>query len=338
MALPRIFKSLDFSGSLSGAEPGYASFCRAVVKGQEPAASLSCHVTECTFTKWLMDNKQLRWVYDGFLGMYGQALGRMSNLQSVNLNLVDIDKRLLKAICGLKSVQSLSIDHCSLLEVITDTAIQKLTPLNLKSFSYGGIGMFNFPTKILTRIVNTSSLENLKVDNWDIARVILMQFDNHSSLVQLDLAEARDDPILWKVLELSKAMKRLRICNLSGASLSISPLSPSSMPQLCTLETSPLLASALVPGRPIRTVIISDDQCSQVIGRVELDRLRHSIMPIRTLQIPIDFYPDIPFDKLPQMEVLRLTFPCEHNIEDLENPSWLEDVSLVWILSLLSIC
>jgi hypothetical protein len=254
--------------------------------------------------------------------MYGQAMGRMSNLQSVILQRVDIDKRLLKAICELKSVQSLSIELCSLVEDIRDTIIQKLTPLKLKSFSY--TTPFNNPLlpKILARIVNTSSLEKLEVDDWAVARNIFMQFGKESSLVELVLFEARDDPILWKVLELSNAMKSLRIGDLSGASSSIGPLSPSSMPQLCILQAPALLASALVPGRPLHTVIIPN---FGVIGGVAINGLEHSTIPIGVLEIPSCDYPQISFDKFPQMEVLRLSYGYIQDQSD--NPSWLEDVS-----------
>ena len=338
MALPRIFKSLEFSGSLSNepsAKPSYASFCRAVIKGQEPAASLSLYVKECTFTSWRREDTISDWVSHGFLGMYGQALGRMSNLQSVSLHMVDVDKRFLKAICGLKSLQSLSIQFCSLDRTgnITDRVIQKLTPLKLKSFSYRAFVDDPLQAKVFARIVNTSSLESLQVNSWIVARNIFMEFGMESSLIDLDLSEARDDPIWWKVLDLSKAMKSMRIGRLTrpaGDPSSITPLSPSSMPQLCTLDAPLLLALAIVPGRPLHTIIIPDRPCCSPIRVVEINQLKCSTIPVRVLDISDAISRQISFDFFPQLEVLRLSYNCDHDKQDLcSKPSLFEDVSLI---------
>jgi len=326
MALPRIFKSLEFSGSMcnESTKPGYASFCRAVIKGLEPAASLSRHVEKCTFEKWRVDTERLRWVYNGFLGMYGQALGRMPNLQSVVLTMVDVDKRLLKTISGLTNLQSLSVNLCTFMEDITDTVIRKLTPLKLRSFSCTDLQNKALLAKTLARIVSTSNLKDLRVSGWTVARDILAQFDKESSLVELEVYGARDDPILWKVLELSKAMKNIRIDRLPGAPWPSNILSSSSMPQLRTLVAPPSLALALVPGRPLHTVLISGDPYHCSVGRAEIERLKHSTISIKVLQIPIDFYFLAPFDEFPQMEVLRLYY--HQPLPD--GRGWLEDVSL----------
>lgn len=304
VALPRIFKSLEFSGTPNNdptAELSHASFCRGIIKGQEPATSLSRHVKECTFTKWGKGPKEFKWVYNGFLGMYGQALGRMLDLQTLVLKMMEIDKRFLKTICGLKGVQSLTFDLCTFLDDITDTTIQKLTSLKLKSFSCISVSTHNIAATIFSRIICTSSLERLYVDDWPVARKILAQIDD-SALVELILGEAKADPILWNVLELSRAIKVLRIFRF-GLLGPGSPLSPASMSQLGVLEAPSPLAFTLIPGRPLHTVVIPASEGPDVLG---IKQLGLSTVPIRVLHISVDFYFHVPFEELRQLEVLQL--------------------------------
>lgn len=328
IALPRIFKSLRFSGTSNidpTAEPSHASLCRGIIKGQEPATSLSRYVKECTFTSWTKDPK---WVYDGFLGMYGQALGRMSNLQSLTLKRMEIDKRFLKTICGLKGVQSLEMDLCGFLDDVTTTSIQKLTSLKLKNFLYKHkpLSAEDIILAIFSRIICTSSLERLHLKYWPVARQILALFDKDSALVELVLEKAEADPILWKVLELSRAIKVLRIFKFDLLDPGSSPLSPSSMPQLCVLEAPSQLAFTLVPGRPLHTVIIPASENSDVLG---IQQLRLSTVPIRVLHISVESYFDVPFDELRQLEVLQLFYNHRMSLRFTTRSELIEHVSLI---------
>ena len=79
--LPRIFKSLKFSGHphKKSDTPGYALFCRALIRGKEPARSLALHVKECTFSQWTTCEDHLESVFNGFLGLYNQAITHQEN-------------------------------------------------------------------------------------------------------------------------------------------------------------------------------------------------------------------------------------------------------------------
>jgi hypothetical protein len=338
MALPRIFKSIEFSGGMckkkSTVTPNYASFCRAIIKGQEPAASLSCHVKECTFVDWSVDDtERFDWVQSGFLKMYGQALGRMSNLQSIVMDSMNIDKHLLKVLCGLKGLQSLSVKDCRFPD-ITDAVLQKITPLKLRNFSCYVSGE---TAKILARIVSPPNLEYLvvRVHGWSGVRGILETFAAESSLVLLDIAYVNDEPILWKVLEISKGLKTLRIFSRFGASFQAPsrPFSPSSLPKLSVLEAPLQLALALVPGRPLHSVIISADGSLDSPSCQKVDSLNKSTIPIRSLQIPVHCYLHTPFDEFAQLETLHLCH--ELNNREPDSPptlTWFEDVSSILTL------
>ena len=73
--LPQIFKSLTFSGHPEKADTsGYASFCRALIGGKEPACLLALHIIECTFSQWAAGEDHIESAFNGFLGFYNQVI------------------------------------------------------------------------------------------------------------------------------------------------------------------------------------------------------------------------------------------------------------------------
>lgn len=211
IAIPCIFASLDISNAPAGGAhdlpPKNAKFCSAIMRKQEPAATLASHIKECNFTNWLHTAE----ANAGFFKMYGQAMMRMPNLEKITFMIVDIDRQLLKTICGLKRLTSLNIFMCSFSKDIDDAFIDKLPPLKLRVFGFNGN---NGNSKLFQRIIDTTNLVDFRSSQWDIAGKILAKIEGNSPLESLDLLQAVDESVLWRAIERSKNLKTLRISSL----------------------------------------------------------------------------------------------------------------------------
>lgn len=334
IALPRIFASLDIFGApakeTEDLPPNNAKFCSAIVRKQEPAATLAGYVKECNFMDW--SNKE-DWANAGFLKMYGQAMTRMSNLEKLSFMVVDIDRHLLKTICGLKRLTSLSFFLCTFSKDIDDASINKLPPLKLKVFSFTGS---NGNPKLFQRIIDTTDLVEFRSTQWDITEKILVKFEEDSPLESLDLFQAIDEPVLWRAIERTKKLKTILLASLSlhDGKLPAIP-SPSLVPELRRLRAPPLLVS-LVPGRPLNHVsltgsLLNRDGSTTNIPRMkvsDIDKLVQSSGDVRVLSVPSHLYFVAPWGgKLESLEELRLAFGHKNYPDYLEDEPAFKQVS-----------
>ena len=131
--LPRIFKSLTFSGHPDKVDAsGYALFCRALIRGKEPACLLALHIRECTFSQWAAGEDHIELAFNGFLGFYNRAITRMPNLKSLVLSCMPISKKLTQAMSKLTQLKALVMDSCEVGDDVMDQDICKLKLVTLE--------------------------------------------------------------------------------------------------------------------------------------------------------------------------------------------------------------
>ncbi|KAF8071488.1 hypothetical protein FPV67DRAFT_1650884 [Lyophyllum atratum] len=323
IAAPRIFRSLHISGSTnvvegSESKKNNASLCRAIVEGNESAVRLGSHVRVCSLTHWENDSGLL-WVDPNSLNIYERALSRLSNLQSLRVNRVDIGKALLEAICGLKTLRSLSVTFSSFCDDITEDFLRNMPSLMLRELSITW-SRFNIESLmrhagVFRRIINATCLESLSSNRWEITEAILLQ-TGESTLKKLDLLNAQPHPALWDVLSQFRFLKTLRIGSLAlRIGETIPTVAASSIPQLQNLSC-PSSMLHLVAGRPLTSIEVLQPQFpppgeipEPSIGFPELALLQQSSASIFHLRIPSKFYLLSPFfESFPEIRHLHIDF------------------------------
>lgn len=321
MALPRIFKSLEFSGpaySGDNSAPSHASFCRAIIKGQEPAASLARHVNECIFDSWRVNSDETRWVYDGFLGIYSQAIGRMPNIRQVTLSDTEIDRRLFKVVCSLKNLESLTISKCVFGDDVTDSFLRKITPLKIKSFTLSSTSTREHSAKNLSYMVSAECLEHLRSDAWPVTSKLLLGVDQNI-LVHLDVTGGYC-LALYSLLNRSPRLETLLVNDVSDTNIESDEIAANydstvlmtSCRNLHTLKCPPSMVD-LVAGRPLHTVMVTgvDYRRDPILpmGVTDVALLKKSTTNIRELHIPLHLYFSVSiYEHFQTLEVLSIMY------------------------------
>ncbi|KAF9459261.1 hypothetical protein BDZ94DRAFT_1324934 [Collybia nuda] len=322
LALPRIFKSLKFSGYDKDTAPSNAPFCRAIIKGQEPAVALARHVRECTFSSWSVDLISPSWVYDGFLKIYSQAIGRMPNVRKVTLNTTDIDKRLFKAICKMKSLESLTLTRCIFGDSVTDSFLRQVSPVKIKAFTFRPSPSVSQDddhfTRALPYMVSIERLEYLNSYSWPVALKLLSSVDQNVLLhLEVDgggcssaaLCSLLNRSPRLEVLEVNMVDDTSIIQSDSAATNHDNVVLKTSCRNLHTLKCPPTMIN-LVPGRPLHTVMITEVAHREnigLLGAAEVALLKKSTKEIRVLHIPLHLYLSVSIcEHFPDLQVLHL--------------------------------
>ena len=160
--LPQIFKSLKFSGHphKKSDTPGYASFCRALIRGKEPA-----HVKECTFSQWTTCEDHLESVFNGFLGLYNQAITWMLNLELLVLSCTPISKKCIQARSKLTKLKTLVMHDCATNDDVKPWDISKLSSLKLVTLEWRRCRY----THDLLELISPA-LRVFRTSDWEFAR------------------------------------------------------------------------------------------------------------------------------------------------------------------------
>jgi hypothetical protein len=321
--LPRIYKKLELVGSAhtDSFSPNYSAFCRAVVKDAEPARTLAKHVRECAFRAWICDS-HLTWSYNGFLGLYCNALAMMSEIETVQLHSTPISRTILRTIRGLKRLKVLSIFSCPFQKDVTEKDIAKLSSLRLVEFRLSMLLILGEPLKVqaLIKAIDLSNLESFQTDMWDLASRLVDETGT-IPLRFLDVFHIKDWALFGKILEKMPSLSSLKIFRLTDPSTINSDLKIDSslIPTLQNLTCPPELVSTFVPGRPITVLKISTRH--PVLRNVELADIKFmkkSSAIIHELSISAKTYFAFSvWEHLPALEKLELYRTAKLYSEDI---------------------
>ncbi|KAF8062304.1 hypothetical protein FPV67DRAFT_1507945 [Lyophyllum atratum] len=290
IAVPRIFESLCVTGTATktdGSPSNKVTFCRDVSQGKEPAASLASHVINFSFRSWRKGGDH-PWAITGFLNMYGRALRRMPNLQSLVLWDVDLDKHFLKVICALKTLTSLTLNITSFCDDLTDAP--NTPPLSLKKLVVRCTSLTSpLPdhADIIAAIVKADKLEHLFSSDWSVAKAIFTRMED-SNLVRLDVFEADWGPELRNALGKCRLLKTLQIAKLNVFEESIPVLPASSIPDLQNLQCPPSMLAVVAALRLQHSSHAG--RAAPMITMSEVALLKQSTAEISELRIPSHFF------------------------------------------------
>jgi len=317
--LPRIFKSLTFSGHphKESDTPGYASFCRALIRGKEPACSLALHVRECTFSQWDDCEDHLQWVFDGFLGLYNQSIARMLNLESLVLSHTPLSKKLIQAMSKLRRLKALVMDNCEVADDMMNEDICKLSSLKLVTLEFHG----DWYIRELLELISPA-LRVFRTSDWDFARDFMTE-TAQCHIEELEVSQVEDVIVLRKFLERNPSIMKLNIRSIRSEHATPLCLSPSSLPRLHSIDCPSSLILDFVRSRPLRRIALSG---IHYIGRSrkitslppmtleDIAVMTKSAAATRTLDIPADIYFVVPMDYFPHLETLRLDFAHPNHV------------------------
>jgi len=306
--LPRIFKSLTFSGRphRKSDTPGYPSFCRALIRGKEPACSLALHVRECTFSQWDCYANRLQRVFNGFLRIYHPPIARMLNLESLVLSCMSVSKKLIQAMSKLTRLKALVMYNC-----YVNKDICKLSSLKLVTLEFHG----DWYIRELLELISPA-LRVFRTGEWDFARDF-MTGTAQCHIEELEISLVEDVIVLRQFLERTPSIRKLKISHIYSAHATPLGLSPSSLPRLHSIDCPSSLILDFVCSRPLRRIALSG---THYIGRFwriaslppmtleDIAIMTKSTAATRTLDIPAAIYFVVPMDYFPHLEKLRLDF------------------------------
>lgn len=271
LALPRIFAKMTLNGSPS-ASNGHSTtqasrFCVALLKGQEPAKTLAKYVRFCTISHWLVTEADL--ARHAFFSMYCDALSRMTQVESLELRSLVIERRLLKAMEKLHHLKYLSLSGCSF--------DPRLFPGEVKTFAQAlclqslvvavtkseyGLPMFY---DSFTCVFDFASLKSLEVDSWIIIRHLTERVAP-LPLENLTIHIVSDPNLLPILFQKTPNLLELHIYRIVVPRPdffdSLVVLS-TSLPKLSVFDGPPALAAKIVPSRPVHKVWLLGTLISQ---------------------------------------------------------------------------
>lgn len=323
IARPQLFEYLWFSGDSKHDSSRTLSFCSAIVEGTPSAAPLAAHVKKCTFYNWMLSANHL--AFNPSLDLYGQAIGCMPKLQVLTMNYVTIDENLLRDMSGLTGLRELSLFYSTFHPNITREALAIIPSLRLRSL-YIEIPKTMRCAQILARIIDPTCVEWCRCSSWDIFSAIFGQLEEECSLNEVLLIETKNDTVLQKILRLCPAMKDLRFTYMMPCVRAPTPLPPSAMPDLHTVDCTAGMLPELIPNRRIHSIgipgIISTAGPSEILGPnralvaqlppmglADVGVLKSSAVDIHLLEVPSHFFFAVSFSKhFPCLRILELDF------------------------------
>jgi hypothetical protein len=149
--LPQIFKSLKFSGlpHKESDTPGYMSFCRALIRGKEPAHLLVLHVRECTFSQW---DTHDQWVFNGFF--WGSIIKRSHVCQTLNHLFYFVHPSTRNSLSKLTQLKVLVMEDCKVYDDVMDQEICKLLSLKLVMLEFCGDNYIHNLLKLISPVLH----------------------------------------------------------------------------------------------------------------------------------------------------------------------------------------
>lgn len=323
--LPRIYKKLELVGSAhTDSTPNYSAFCRAVVKDAEPARTLAKHVRECAFRGWTCSDDHLTWSYNAFLGLYCNALGMMSGIETVHLHSTPISRTMLRTIRGLKRLKVLSIFSCTFQNDVTEKDIAKLSSLRLVEFRLSMLleHAGTLKARALMKAIDLSNLQSIQTDMWDLVSRLVDEMGT-IPLCFLDIFFLQDWALFQKILKKTPFLSFLKILHLTDLSFINSDLKIDSslIPTLQNLTCPPDLVSTFVPGRPITVLKILTSR--QVVMRglqlADIKLMTKSSVMIHELSISATAYFTFSvWEHLPALKKLELYRTNKFLLEDVD--------------------
>ena len=334
--LPRIFRSLEFSGLRHRrGTPSYSKFCRGLVAGEGTAIYLGKHVRECTISHWMQIREKSAWVFANFLKLYLKSIPHLMNLKTLRFHSTPLDPNFVTALGSLENLASLSLVDCEFIST-TNNLPTIIAPLALLQFEllhhHDGYDERDKDydkqcalVANLSDLVSSKSLRSLRTDN----RAFLDRFLNQDIPLGIEKLVftlfASQAPRLQDFLERTPSISTIQIEDLELEVFSHYPspllnLSPSALPILKELEClTPYPAEWLVPGRPLHSITIkssstmeSDLFATQNDVQRALSYLKRSTVTITTLRVHKDMYMTPAFHQaFPQLETLILDF-CDY--------------------------
>ncbi|KAF9458996.1 hypothetical protein BDZ94DRAFT_1325139 [Collybia nuda] len=316
MLQPRIFRVMEFSNKKANKLipiKGSQAFCVAVTNGVTSATSLAQHVIECTLRDWNITSS-----FHAGSGAptclweaYSHTLTLLPNLRVLNMKDMCLDETMLRDICSLMGLQSLTLHSCIAARGVKPDFIQTLGPPdNLQHFYYKGrvILAHSIYLDILHRIINPAHLKTFHSASWNVTTAIFSDFVGCSALLELNLDQAVHGILLQKILTQSPRLVTLTLGNIVPTAALPPPLPTSCVPNLENLICPPSILSGLVPGRPLRKLIISGFSCSprqvendldvgarvtqylSLSGTDDMTILAQSSARIYTLRVPLQIF------------------------------------------------
>lgn len=326
VALPRIFATMEFSGGVgvSGDQtPNTSRFCRALIKDQEPAKTLAQYVKTCRFTSWngLDMSDTVIHSRDAFFSMYCNALRKMVSVDSVDLHLVLVDKRILRAIKKLQHLRSLRFSQCRFSKSLDLNELQAVArSLDLESFVIFDCRKGHIFHSAFTSALKFDYLRSLEVDEWTIIQR-LADYEGHLPIQSLTIHHTRDALLLPDLFLRTPELSQLHIYRMDLINDIESIHFPgSTLPKLSFYDGPPALATVLVPSRPLSKIWLlgtlvelpAQAFLPPLLPPLEertWDALKQSTASVREIAIPRHLY-SIGFLKnyLPNVSVLKLSW------------------------------
>jgi hypothetical protein len=287
--LPRIFTSMEFAFPLLDASewPKSLIFCKELNANKQPALSLVSYIKACSFiASEGAEERSLRVC----LGIYSRSLSRLVHLESLSFTSIPINNKIFQALDGLKSLTELFIRNCSFDSELTEIQA-RIQPLNLTHFELfetTGVAEAFIP------IVLCPSLQVLKVDDRHFANSVVGRTIEWS-LQEFSVSLSMDDyPLLGVFLNSNPSIRTLSVSHFGDIRDSFTAtlsLQPTSLPHLESVQCPSFLLLELIPGRPVKSILIStrlNDDLDPYVEDIlsELATLKRPTAVVKTLQMP----------------------------------------------------
>ncbi|TFK36222.1 hypothetical protein BDQ12DRAFT_725265 [Crucibulum laeve] len=227
---------------------------------------------------------------DSRRGMFIKACRFMVNVETLNINNVELSKEILQAVRAFPRLKNLSITSCNFDSKVKSSDIQKLGSLRLEKLSL----LDSSDTLKFTYLIHAiypPSLKELTSNSWEFMRTIASQTVD-LDLETLVISQPSDTKVsfveLQNALERTPNLRCLKLLFSSEFHLNTNNFSlpDTSIPNLRVLSCPASLLPALVRTRPVNNISIvgySQGFTSKVI----LAALKTSSGNISSLSVPI---------------------------------------------------
>ncbi|KAL0947764.1 hypothetical protein HGRIS_013842 [Hohenbuehelia grisea] len=295
---------------------------RQIAAGASAALEIATSVKACVYSNWINPSR----IKEHLLSIHFRALKSMRNLHCLDLDYVTLTPSFFQAIATTISLQSLSISHCEYDFTVATADIQKLSVLQLETFSLHNCYSRDQEqhSKYWTSFsdaITSPKLRFLRTDQDAFARA-LPELKKDFLIEDLSFVSDSHD-LLFQLIGRFPSLATLhfepKTQSQAQQGLIMQPRSPNPIlvPNLRTLKASSLeLASHLLIGRPIEDLQIigcakgyNDSNADSASTRMDAVVMAAAKAPIRRLLVPWEFMRilQIP-DNFPRLETLSVQF------------------------------